>query len=102
MFKKLNKYYKSLKNHKFSILADFGDLSRINYHQMCIKLSLWNKKIIEENGNFDAEWECKNTRIRIRYNKTTSYFIQIIEEEWKPLKIIITRPQIPITIIRSF
>ena len=37
---------------------------------------------------FDVEWESSNTRIIIRYNKITRYYIQIIEEEWKPLKLI--------------
>jgi hypothetical protein len=61
---------------------------------MNIILTKWNRKIIEGDGYFDAEWDCKTTRIRIRYNNITKYFIQILEEEWKPFKMIIKREPI--------
>ena len=79
------------RKHNFSILANYGDLSIYNFNQMTIILTQWNRKLIEGNGYFDAEWECKNTRIRIRYSNSNNNFIQIIQEEWKPLKLIFSR-----------
>jgi hypothetical protein len=94
MLTKLTQYFNQLINHKFSILAELGDLSKYNYEQMNIILTKWNRKIIEGDSYFDAEWDCKTTRIRIRYNNITKYFIQILEEEWKPFKMIIKRETI--------
>lgn len=91
MLAKLTQYFNQLINHKFSILAELGDLSKYNYEQMNIILTKWNRKIIEGDGYFDVEWNCNTTRINVRYNKITKNFIQILEEEWKPFKMIIKR-----------
>jgi hypothetical protein len=80
MLKKIIQYYHSFRKHNFSFLADYGDLSKYNYNQMSIILIKWNRILIEGNGYFDAEWECNSTQIRIRYNNSTSYFIQIVEK----------------------
>ena len=90
----LKKYFNSLKkggDNEFSILADYGDLSKYSYDQMSIILIQWNKQLIEGNGYFDSDWECETTRIRIRFNNSNYYFVQIVEEEWKSFKMVFKR-----------
>lgn len=83
---KINQYLNN--NQNYSKLAELGNLSKYNYEQMDIILNNWSKTIKKTNEHFDVQWENKKTRIVIRYNNSTKYFIQIIEEEWKDCNMI--------------
>lgn len=91
MLGKLIKFYNRITIHKFSILGDCGDLSKYDYKQMFAILYNWKMTLSKGNGYFDAEWECKTNRIKIRYYISNGKFIQIIEEEWKQFKMVIKR-----------
>jgi hypothetical protein len=88
---KIKQCFQYYRNDDFSILAEYGDLSKYNYDQMTNILIKWNKNLSEGVNYFDAEWEDETSRIKIRYHKITKYYIQIIEEEWKPFKLIMKR-----------
>jgi hypothetical protein len=80
-----------IKNN-YSILADYGDLSGINFVQMCVILSNWDKRIFQNGNYIEAEWEDNTTRIKIKYHLITGCFIKILEEEWKLNKTVFVRP----------
>ena len=82
----LSNYFKKYKVYKFSKLAHIGDLSIYNYEEMSLLIIKWSKTIIESKDYFDVVWEGENTKIKIRYNKSTFHFIQIIEEECTDIK----------------
>ena len=76
---------------KFSILSNYDNLSVYTYEEMKIILTTWNHRYTGNDNYFDAEWNDKRTRIKIRYQTNTGAFIQIIEEEWILHKMVFVR-----------
>lgn len=87
----IQKYFKTLFEDKFSVLSNYGNLSVYNYEKMKDILSSWHHRYTGNDNYFDAEWNDKKTRIKIRYCTKTGSFIQIIEEEWITNKILFSR-----------
>ena len=87
----IKNYIKTLFSKEFSILTQYGDLSIYNYEKMKWILSTWQHQYKGNDIYFDAEWNDKKTRIKIRYHTITGKFIQIIEEEWIANKMLFDR-----------
>jgi hypothetical protein len=94
MKSKVKLLYNKLFRDKFSILAELGDLSKYSFEQMCLHLSYWEMKVLQNDHYFDATWQNKSNLITIRYELQSTKFIQIIDEEWKHFNLKFTRHQI--------
>ena len=83
----IEKFY----SDKFSILSNYDNLSVYTYEEMKIILTTWHHRYSGNDSYFDAEWNDKRTRIKIRYQTNTGVFIKIIEEEWIENKMVFVR-----------
>ena len=87
----IQNYFKSYFTDSFSVLSQYGNLSDYNYEKMKLILSSWQHRFAGNDHYFDAEWNDKKTRIKIRYQTNTGIFIKIIEEEWIANKMLFIR-----------
>jgi hypothetical protein len=87
MIGKLQLLFDLIFQKNFSILADYGDLKKYNYRDICIILIKWNKTLNCNNIYKDVTWQNKTSLITIRFNYQTNEFIQILTEEWKFYKL---------------